>query len=55
MPATVVPEVVVMARVELPEVVTEAGVNVAVAPAGNPLTLKLTVPVYPLRGAIVAV
>jgi hypothetical protein len=47
--------VVVTARVELPEVVTLAGVNVPVAPAGNPETLKLTVPVYPPEGVTVAV
>ena len=47
--------VVVTARVELPDVVTLAGVNVPVAPAGNPETLKETVPVYPPEGVTVAV
>ena len=47
--------VVVMAKVELPEVVTVPGVNVPVAPAGNPETLKVTVPVYPPEGVTVAV
>ena len=34
-------------KVALPEPVTEAGLNVPVAPLGNPLTLKLTAPVKP--------
>ena len=33
-----------------PEPATEAGVKLAVAPEGNPVTLKLTVPVNPLEG-----
>lgn len=46
---------VVIPRLELPEVVTLVGVNVPVAPAGKPETLKLTVPVYPPDGVTVAV
>ena len=46
---------VVIPRVELPEVVTLVGVKVPVAPAGNPETLKVTVPVYPPDGVTVAV
>jgi hypothetical protein len=38
-----------------PDVVTEAGLNVAVAPEGNPVTVKPTVPVKPLTGLTVAV
>lgn len=41
--------------VELPEAVINAGLKLAVAPAGKPLTLRFTVPVKPLRGAIDAV
>jgi hypothetical protein len=41
--------------VEEPEVVTEVGLNEAVAPVGSPLTLKVTVPVKPFVGVIVAV
>jgi hypothetical protein len=40
---------------EEPEVVTEEGLNEAVAPVGSPLTLKVAVPVKPLLGVIVAV
>src|SRR6266404_3247515 len=52
-PAGVVVLVVTLS-VELPEV-NEVGLKVAVAPAGNPVTLKLTVPVNPLKGVTVAV
>ena len=38
------------AMAEDPEPETELGVKVAVAPDGNPLTLKLTVPLNPLEG-----
>lgn len=41
--------------VELPEPETDMGLKLAVAPAGKPLTLRFTVPVKPLRGAIDAV
>ena len=40
--------VVVTLSVDVPEVVIEAGLNVPVAPAGNPLTLRFTEPVKPL-------
>jgi len=40
--------------VELPEV-NDVGFKVAVAPVGNPLTVRLTVPVNPLKGVTVAV
>lgn|SRR6266852_1305135 len=39
---------VVMFKVEDPEPLTEAGVKLAVAPAGNPLTLRFTAPLKPL-------
>ena len=35
---------VVMLKVDEPEPVIEAGLNVALAPAGSPLTLRPTVP-----------
>ena len=35
-------------NVELPEVDTEVGAKVAVAPVGRPVAAKLTVPVKPL-------
>ena len=38
-----------------PEVVTEVGLKEELAPEGKPLTLKVTVPVKPLLGVIVAV
>ena len=45
-----------MVSVDEPEPpLTEAGLKVPVAPAGNPLTLKLTVPLNPLEGVTVAV
>ena len=37
-----------------PDVVTDAGANAAVAPAGRPVTLKATVPVNPAPGVTVA-
>jgi hypothetical protein len=46
---------VVMVSVELPEPLTEAGLNVAIAPEGSGLTLKATVPVKPPDGVTVAV
>jgi hypothetical protein len=46
---------VVMVRVEEPDVVTEVGLKLAVAPAGNPVTLKFTVPVNPPVGLTVTV
>ena len=47
--------VVVMVRVEVPDVVTDAGANVAVAPVGRPEAARLTAPVKPLRAPIVTV
>ena len=35
---------VVIESVVLPALLNDAGLNVGVAPAGNPLTVKLTVP-----------
>lgn len=35
-------------KVELPEPATDVGLKLPVAPLGNPLTLKLTLPVKPL-------
>ena len=46
---------VVTVRVEEPEVVTDAGLKVAVAPAGRPLELKVTVPLNAPTAATVAV
>ena len=46
MPTGVVP-VVETVSVEVPDVVTDVGLNVPVAPVGNPVTLKVTVPVKP--------
>ena len=46
---------VVTVMVDEPEVVTEAGLKLALAPAGNPLALKVTVPVKPPDGVTVAV
>ena len=40
--------------VEVPDAVTEAGLNVAVAPAGTPLTLNATLPLKPFTALIVA-
>ena len=37
-------------KVEDPELETVAGVKLAVAPVGNPVTLKLTLPVNPPEG-----
>jgi hypothetical protein len=48
-------DAVEIVSVEFPEVVIDAGLKLAVAPAGKPLTLRFTVPVKPLRGAIDAV
>ena len=43
-----------MLRVVDPEVLTDAGLNEAAAPDGNPLTLNATVPVNPVPGVTVA-
>ena len=45
---------VVMVSVELPEV-SGVGLNVPLAPAGNPLTVRSTFPVNPPLGVTVAV
>ena len=42
---------VVTVIVEDPDVVTDVGLNVAAAPVGSPVTLKVTVPLNPLDGA----
>jgi hypothetical protein len=47
--------VVVTVSVEVPEVVTEVGLKVPVAPVGNPVTLIATAPVKPPEGVTVAV
>ena len=46
---------VVTVIVEEPDVVTDVGLKLALAPDGNPLALKLTVPVKPPDGVTVAV
>ncbi len=46
---------VVITSVEVPEVLTELGVNVPLLAAGRPEMLRLTVPVNPPVGVIVAV
>jgi hypothetical protein len=46
---------VVTASVEVPDPVTVDGVKFAVVPAGSPLTDRLTVPLNPFDGVIVAV
>lgn len=52
----VVEVVVLMLRLALPEPpVIDAGTKLALAPAGSPLTLKLTVSVNPPLGVTVAV
>ena len=46
---------VVTVMVEEPDVVTDAGLKLALAPDGSPLALKVTVPVKPPAGVTVAV
>ena len=46
---------VVTVKVEEPDVVTDAGLKLAVAPVGSPLTLRFTVPVNPSVGVTVTV
>jgi hypothetical protein len=46
---------VVTLIVEEPEVFTEVGVKLKVAPLGNPLALKLTVPPNPFTALTVTV
>ena len=50
-----VDDVVAIVRVELPAPAIEAGLKEADAPAGNPLTLQLTVSLKPLMAVTVAV
>jgi len=54
LPAGVV-EADVTVNVEEPEVVTDVGLKLAVAPNGRPLTLNVTVPLNPADGITVAV
>ena len=42
-------------KVELPEPATEVGLKLAVTPRGNPLRLRLTVPVKPFTAVMVVV
>ena len=53
LPIGVLPKVE-MVKPEVPDVVIEAGEKTAVAPAGNPLTLRDTEPVNPVVGVMVA-
>ena len=46
---------VVTVNVEDPEPLTEAGLNVPVAPAGSPLTVSETTPLKPPDAVIVGV
>jgi hypothetical protein len=46
---------VVTVMVEVPEPVTVVGLKLALAPAGNPPALKVTVPEKPPDGVIVTV
>jgi len=46
---------VLMVSVDVPDVLTEAGENVAFAPAGKPLAVKPTEPVNPFCAPIVTV
>ena len=46
---------VVTVMVDVPEPVTEDGLNVAAAPVGNPPALNVTVPVKPPDGVTVTV
>jgi hypothetical protein len=48
-------ELVETDKVELPEPTTVVGLNTPVAPLGNPLTLRLTVPVKPFTAVRVVV
>lgn|SRR5579862_2192485 len=48
-------EEVVTVSVEVPEVLIEVGLNVAVAPEGVPVALNETVPLNPLAGVTVTV
>jgi len=50
-----VAEVVVTVMVELPAPVIVAGLKLAVAPAGNPVTVGVTVPLNPFNAVVVTV
>src|SRR5438067_2425302 len=50
-----VAELVVTDKVEEPEVVTDIGLKLPVAPDGNPLALRFTLPVNPFNALIVVV
>jgi hypothetical protein len=52
--AGVVPEVVTV-RVDVPAPVIVAGLKLAVAPAGNPVTVGVTVPLNPLTAVVLTV
>ena len=53
LPSGVLPKVET-AKPEVPDEVIVAGEKTAVAPVGNPVTLKDTVPVNPVVGVMVA-
>jgi hypothetical protein len=46
---------VVTVRVDVPAPVMVAGLKLAVAPAGNPVTLGVTVPLNPFKAVVVTV
>lgn len=48
-------EVVLTVSVDVPEPATEVGLNKAVAPEGNPLIVKVSVPVNPAPAVVVTV
>ena len=50
-----VAEVVVTVMVEVPTPVIVAGLKLAVAPAGKPITVGVTVPVNPFTAVVVTV
>jgi hypothetical protein len=52
--AGVVPEVVIV-RIDVPAPVIVAGLKLAVAPAGNPVTVGVTVPLNPLTAVVLTV
>src|SRR5580693_7365364 len=54
LPAGVFPAVIIV-KIELPGALREAGANVAVAPVGRPLALRLTDPVNPLMAPTLTV
>lgn len=52
--AGVVPDVVTV-RVDVPAPVIVAGLKLAVAPAGNPVTVRATVPLNPFTAVVLTV